>query len=103
MKAAGILAAALLPFAAACATTPAMTDDDPLPARPPEGECDAANAQDLLGREANAELGELLLQRTGATTLRWVPPRTAVTMDFRADRLTVTYDDDMRVTRISCG
>jgi hypothetical protein len=43
------------------------------------------------------------LTLTGAKVLRWVPPRTAVTMDFRADRLTVSYDDNMTIDRISCG
>ncbi|HMO68727.1 MAG TPA: I78 family peptidase inhibitor, partial [Novosphingobium sp.] len=40
---------------------------------------------------------------TGARTLRWMPPRTAVTMDYRADRLTVSYDDNRIIERISCG
>jgi hypothetical protein len=34
--------------------------------------------------------------------LRWVPPRTAVTMDYRPDRLTVSYDDAMVITKVSC-
>ena len=29
-------------------------------------------------------------------------PRTAVTMDFRPDRLTVSYDDAMVITQVSC-
>ena len=98
-----IAAALLLPFAAACATTVPMDESEPLPSRPPAGECDASGVQDMIGRTASAETGTLLLQRTGAATLRWVPPRTAVTMDFRADRLTVSYDDDMVIDRISCG
>ena len=82
----------------ACA---AASADEPLP-RVPGGECRAEPAQGLIGRKATAELGNELLRVTGARTIRWVPPRTAVTMDFRADRLTVSYDDDMLVTQISC-
>ena len=46
---------------------------------------------------------EPMLKATGARHLRWVPPRTAVTMDFRADRLTVSYDDNMVIERVSCS
>ena len=73
------------------------------PVRMPAGQCDASEAQKMVGQRATARLGEDLLAVTGATQLRWVPPRTAVTMDFRADRLTVSYDDDMVIERISCG
>jgi len=35
--------------------------------------------------------------------LRWGPPRSAMTMDFRQDRVTVAYDDAMIITHIACG
>jgi hypothetical protein len=84
---------------AACAAAPPPRDTPP--SRHP-GECKADAAGHLVGTKATAQAGAELLRLTGATTLRWVPPRTAVTMDFRADRLTVSYDDDMVITRISC-
>lgn len=65
--------------------------------------CDASGLQDHIGHTASARSGAVLLELSGARVLRWVPPRTAVTMDYRADRLTVSYDDDMKITRISCG
>lgn len=74
-----------------------------LPVRELAGECDASGVQDHIGHRASAEAGGTLLRLTGATTLRWVPPRTAVTMDFRFDRLTVSYNDSMMIERISCG
>jgi hypothetical protein len=83
----------------ACATS--SPPESAPPARHP-GQCKAEAGQHLIGSAASAETGAELLRLTGATTLRWVPPRTAVTMDFRADRLTVSYDDDMAITRISC-
>lgn len=70
---------------------------------PPPELCKADGAQGFVGRAATAELGAELLRVTGARTLRWVPPRTAVTMDYRADRLTVSYDDNRIIERISCG
>lgn len=65
--------------------------------------CDAAPAQSHIGHKATADSGAELMRITRSKTLRWVPPRTAVTMDFRADRLTVSYDDTMIIERISCG
>lgn len=87
---------------AGCTTT----DDGSEPTRTVGGEaaqCDASGVQNHIGHRASAEAGAILLRETGARTLRWVPPRTAVTMDFRADRLTVSYDDNMVIERISCG
>ena len=52
---------------------------------------------------ATAASGAELMRLSGARTLRWVPPRSAVTMDYRADRLTVSYDDNYTIVRISCG
>lgn len=83
----------------ACAATPPPGD---APDRYPEGECKADAAQHLVGQKATAETGAELMKLTGAKTLRWVPPHTAVTMDFRPDRLTVSYDGDMVIERISC-
>ena len=84
---------------AACATVPA--DGDP-PVRDPEGSCRAEPGQRFIGTRATAEVGGQMLAATGATILRWVPPRTAVTMDFNANRLTVSYDDAMIITQVSC-
>jgi hypothetical protein len=67
------------------------------------GECKAESAQSLVGERATQEIGERLLRLTGARQLRWGPPRSAMTMDFRADRLTVSYGDNYIIERISCG
>ena len=83
---------------AACAT-----NDAPQSAGEPEGPCKAEPGQAFVGQKATAEVGSKLLKATKARTLRWVPPRTAVTMDFRSDRLTVSYDDDLVIERVSCG
>ena len=86
---------------AACTSAPAV-DGKPIP-RPPKGECDASRVQEFIGQRATAELGERLLREARARVLRWVPPNTAVTMDYQFDRLTVSYDQDMIIERISCG
>lgn len=92
--------AAVLPLAA-CASSEAPVESTP--AAPAETACNADGVQSLIGQTATAEVGGQLLKGSSATTLRWVPPRTAVTMDFRADRLTVSYDDALKIERISCG
>lgn len=43
------------------------------------------------------------MKKTGSKALRWIPPRSAVTMDFRSDRLNIAYDDDMIITMVNCG
>lgn len=91
--------AAVLPLAA-CSSSETPVESTPPPA---EAACNADAVQSLVGQTATAEIGGQLLKGSGATTLRWVPPRTAVTMDFRPDRLTVSYDDALKIERISCG
>lgn len=65
--------------------------------------CNADSVQSLLGQKATAEIGADALAKSGSRTLRWIPPNSAVTMDFRQDRLNIDYDDKMVITRIHCG
>ena len=65
--------------------------------------CNAEPGQLFLGQKADAAAGLAMRQATGADELRWAPPRSALTMDFREGRVTVSYDDDMTITRVSCG
>lgn len=69
----------------------------------PPGACKAEAAQSLVGATASEAVGAQLLELTGARVLRWGPPRTPMTMDFRYDRLTVSYDDAMKIDRIACN
>ena len=67
------------------------------------GECDASNAQSFIGQKSDIRLGEEVLRSTGSKILRWIPPNSAVTMDYRTDRVSVSYDDEAIVTRVVCG
>ncbi len=67
------------------------------------GACRNESLDRFVGRKADEALGQELLKASGAKTLRWGPPGSAMTMDFRPDRLTVSYDEAMTVTRASCG
>jgi hypothetical protein len=93
--------AALPLFAlAACATTP--DNDEPIEVAP-QGECDVTAVEWMVGERADAVLGGRVHRITRSTSFRWIPPRTAVTQDYRPDRVNVVYDDDYVVTRIYCG
>lgn len=84
----------------ACATV------EPMPAPPgalPGSTCANAGLEQFQGQPGTQELGAEMLRVSGARTLRWVRPGMAVTMDFRADRLTVHLDSAGRVEHASCG
>lgn len=92
--------AAILPLAA-CSGSEAPVESTP--AAPPEMTCKADAVQSHVGHKATPEAGATLLKLSGARTLRWGPPRSAMTMDYRQDRLNVMYDDSYTITQISCG
>jgi len=89
---------ALTPLAA-CAT----------PAEPivhgetPGHTCDATGTDHFIGQPGNSETGAAILKATHAANLRWGPPGYAMTMDFRADRVTVALDEAYKITKINCG
>lgn len=65
--------------------------------------CSADPAQSLIGQPAVQAAGAAILKASGARTLRWGPPRSAWTMDYRQDRVNVRYDDAMTIIEITCG
>lgn len=68
-----------------------------------EGACRSERLNQFVGKKADAALGARMLEVSGARVIRWVAPDMAVTMDFRADRLTVMYDAHYVITQASCG
>ena len=93
------LAAACGVAVSACATA------EPIPVRgeTPGRACDDSNIQQFVGQQATSDLGAEMLRVSGAAILRWVPHGTAITMEYRSDRLTVYLDRNNRVERISCS
>ena len=81
---------------AACATSPA-------PGREAGDTCKAEPGQRFIGQRASAEVGAAIMNATDSTRLRWVPPRTVVTMEYGLGRVTVGYDDAMSITAVSCS
>lgn len=55
---------------AACATTQA--GDEPIEVAP-QGECDAAPIQSLVGQRTSVELGARIRAESGADAFRWIP------------------------------
>ena len=65
--------------------------------------CNAEPGQLFIGQKADAAAGLAIRQATGADTVRWAPPRSAMTMEFMEGRVTVAYDDAMTITAVTCG
>ena len=91
--------AAALPLAACAATS---GDAEPAPA-PVPATCSADAGASFVGQTATPDLGGAIVKATGARTLRWGPPRSAMTMDYRQDRVNVMYDDAYKITQVTCG
>lgn len=87
---------------AGCVTT-AEPPPSERPVREPDSQCNASGVQNFVGQPATGQVGAQILAATGSATLRWGPPRSAMTMDYRTDRVTVSYDDDLVISRIVCG
>ncbi|MEM7781146.1 MAG: I78 family peptidase inhibitor [Pseudomonadota bacterium] len=76
------------------------------PQRPPRdmlGVCNAQPVQIYVGETVTTDLGATILSESGAKSLRWGPPRSAWTMDYRNDRVNVRYDDNSTIIAITCG
>ncbi len=95
-----VLVAALL--ASAACTSVEMRGETPAAARVAAA-CNADSLGDLVGKRASDARADVMQKRSGARTLRWIAPNTAVTMDFRADRLNVYVDAKGRIERFTCA
>ena len=95
MRSALIAGAALL---AGCTTVaPGVHDETP------GHTCVAEGVDNFIGQPGTSETGAAILRATRASVLRWAPPGYMLTMDFRADRVTVRLGSDGKVTAINCG
>jgi hypothetical protein len=91
----GLLAPILL---AACAAA-----QPPIHGQTPGHTCKATGTDQFIGQTGSSETGGAILRATHAAVLRWAPPGVMLTMDFRADRVTVRLGPDGKVTAINCG
>jgi|tagenome__1003787_1003787.scaffolds.fasta_scaffold20689841_2 hypothetical protein len=84
----------------ACATTP---QEPPVHGETAGHRCDNSQVASFIGRPATTETGSAIMKATNAGTLRWAWPDSALTMDFRTDRATVSLSTDGKVSKIDCG
>ncbi|MDD7970373.1 I78 family peptidase inhibitor [Roseinatronobacter alkalisoli] len=76
----------------------ACQSETPDPAPDMEASCGADDLQSLISQPLAQFQGH-----PDAEATRVIAPGTAVTMDFRPDRLNVEHDADLIITRIYCG
>ncbi|MBB6125065.1 I78 family peptidase inhibitor [Sphingobium subterraneum] len=95
--------AAMMLLATGCTPAAPPPSSPPPAANGPSEECRGEALALFIGQTASSEVAARMMQASGARTLRWVAPGMAVTMDYRADRLTVSYDAAMKIDRASCG
>ncbi len=86
-----------------------LTDCSTAPAQPPAHgetpghECQSAGLERFAGQPATSEVGADILRVSKAATIRWVQPGQMVTMEYRADRVTVHLAAGNRIERVNCG
>jgi hypothetical protein len=95
-----VMVAALL---ASAACTPVEMRGETPAAPPVAAACNADSLGDLVGKRASDARADVMQTRSGARTLRWIAPNTAVTMDFQSDRLNVYVDAKGRIERFTCA
>jgi hypothetical protein len=93
----------LIPLAVMTVAACASQAQSPVAAPSGGGLCAGDGLGRFVGQNATAQLGADILRQSGASTLRWVPDGTMVTMEFRGERVTVHLDRSNRVERAVCG
>ena len=86
-------------LAAACSSVPA----EPPLRGDPSRTCTVGDIASFVGQPATSENGAAILAATNAAVLRWSSPGMLMTMEYRADRVTVYLDSGNRITRVRCG
>jgi hypothetical protein len=95
-----LLAPALL---AGCSTAPAAPPAVPVHGQTPGHTCTTAGTAGFVGQSRSDEVGAAITRVTNAAILRWAPPGVMLTMDSRADRVTVWLDPSSKITQLKCG
>ncbi|MBO9717831.1 MAG: hypothetical protein J7507_13735 [Pseudoxanthomonas sp.] len=67
------------------------------------GACNADPVAWAVGKQAEQETMRRVWHESGAGLIRPIGPDTAVTRDFRPDRVNVEIDRNNTITRITCG
>ena len=90
--------AGLIPLlTAACSTVPAEGTE------PSGGTCHAEGLEKYVGQAATTENGAAIQAESGARILRWIAHGSAVTLEFRDDRVNIKLDPQNRIEAVTCG
>lgn len=87
---------------AAAALAGCTTMDGPPGSSGGQPRCDAAKVQDLVGRALATHQAEAK-QRANAAIVRAYESGSALTMDYREDRLNIETDASGTIVKLSCG
>ena len=68
-----------------------------------DGSCHADRVAWAVGKSGDEPTMRRVWQESGAGLLRPIGPDTAVTRDFRADRINVYLDAQNTITQLNCG
>lgn len=95
----------LLPivFAACAACTPTAAPEPTPPSAKGGAQCSVERMIDMIGERATPSVVERAQRRSGARTVRRYDSGSALTMDFRPDRLNVEVGEFGRIVKLSCG
>ena len=96
-----LLAAAVL---AGCSTSGTSEPaKDTAAAEPVHTRCESQAAQFAIGQKASPQLLEQARTRAGAQNARILKPNDMITLEYRSDRLNLSTDDNLVITRVNCG
>ena len=84
----------------ACSTAPAQI---PVHGETPGHTCKVEGTERFIGQIRSDQVGNEIKRVSNAAVLRWAPPGVMLTMDYRADRVTVWIDPASKITQIKCG
>lgn len=85
------------------ACTPTTSADVPSSGSESGAQCDATAIQNLVGEVADQAAIDRAKAASGARDVRRYTTGSALTMDFRPDRLNVEVDTAGRIVKLSCG
>lgn len=75
----------------------------PIHGNTPGHVCRAESTARFVGKTGTRMMGAAIKDLTHAAVLRWAPPGTMLTMDYRADRVTIYLDANRKITKVTCG
>jgi hypothetical protein len=97
----------------ACSANPPPSQAKPVtggPSQPtpvhgvtPGHACTTAGTDRFVGQQGTSANADAILRASNAAVLRWSPPNTMLTMDYRQDRVTIWLDEANKITKIRCG